>query len=104
MAGDCNSLAETHAWFDSRVAHHFFMNSAPYADCGSTAHAGETRSRARRGEAACSGRVPFSSDPIQPALNRLDIRRHLLGGAFGEVEEFFLIQAVHAHQNRNVAR
>jgi hypothetical protein len=20
--GDCNSLAETHAWFDSRVAHH----------------------------------------------------------------------------------
>ena len=23
MAGDCNSLAETHAWFDSRVAHHF---------------------------------------------------------------------------------
>ncbi len=23
VAGDCNSLAETHAWFDSRVAHHF---------------------------------------------------------------------------------
>jgi hypothetical protein len=22
VAGDCNSLAETHAWFDSRVAHH----------------------------------------------------------------------------------
>ncbi len=21
VAGDCNSLAETHAWFDSRVAH-----------------------------------------------------------------------------------
>ncbi len=25
MAGDCNSLAETHAWFDSRVAHHFLF-------------------------------------------------------------------------------
>jgi len=25
VAGDCNSLAETHAWFDSRVAHHFFL-------------------------------------------------------------------------------
>ena len=23
VAGDCNSLAETHAWFDSRVAHHY---------------------------------------------------------------------------------
>ena len=23
VAGDCNSLAETHAWFDSKVAHHF---------------------------------------------------------------------------------
>jgi len=23
VAGDCNSLAETHAWFDFRVAHHF---------------------------------------------------------------------------------
>jgi len=22
FAGDCNSLAETHVWFDSRVAHH----------------------------------------------------------------------------------
>jgi hypothetical protein len=31
VAGDCNSLAETHAWFDSRVAHHFtqyIVNSA----------------------------------------------------------------------------
>ncbi len=26
MAGDCNSLAETHAWFDSRVAHHSLQN------------------------------------------------------------------------------
>ena len=25
MAGDCNSLAETHAWFDSRVAHHYYQ-------------------------------------------------------------------------------
>ena len=25
VAGDCNSLAETHAWFDSRVAHHFLF-------------------------------------------------------------------------------
>jgi hypothetical protein len=25
VAGDCNSLAETHAWFDSRVAHHFSL-------------------------------------------------------------------------------
>ena len=25
VAGDCNSLAETHAWFDSRVAHHFIL-------------------------------------------------------------------------------
>src|SRR5690606_38857258 len=23
-AADCNSAGETHAWFDSRVAHHFF--------------------------------------------------------------------------------
>jgi len=22
-AADCNSAGETHAWFDSRVAHHF---------------------------------------------------------------------------------
>ena len=26
VAGDCNSLAETHAWFDSRVAHHLKIN------------------------------------------------------------------------------
>ena len=26
VAGDCNSLAETHAWFDSRVAHHFHLS------------------------------------------------------------------------------
>ena len=26
VAGDCNSLAETHAWFDSRVAHHSILN------------------------------------------------------------------------------
>jgi len=26
VAGDCNSLAETHAWFDSKVAHHFNLN------------------------------------------------------------------------------
>lgn len=25
VAGDCNSLAETHAWFDSRVAHHVLL-------------------------------------------------------------------------------
>ncbi|KAJ55001.1 hypothetical protein ACMU_14680 [Actibacterium mucosum KCTC 23349] len=25
VAGDCNSLEATHAWFDSRVAHHFFF-------------------------------------------------------------------------------
>jgi len=25
VAGDCNSLAETHAWFDSRVAHHSLL-------------------------------------------------------------------------------
>jgi hypothetical protein len=29
VAGDCNSLAETHAWFDSRVAHHFFLSLYP---------------------------------------------------------------------------
>ena len=28
VAGDCNSLAETHAWFDSRVAHHL-VSSKP---------------------------------------------------------------------------
>jgi hypothetical protein len=27
VAGDCNSLAETHAWFDSRVAHHYRLIS-----------------------------------------------------------------------------
>jgi hypothetical protein len=27
VAGDCNSLAETHAWFDSKVAHHFLKKS-----------------------------------------------------------------------------
>jgi len=27
VAGDCNSLAETHAWFDSRVAHQIYKNS-----------------------------------------------------------------------------
>ena len=27
VAGDCNSLAETHAWFDSRVAHHFTQSA-----------------------------------------------------------------------------
>jgi len=25
-AADCNSAGETHAWFDSRVAHHFSLN------------------------------------------------------------------------------
>jgi hypothetical protein len=25
VAGDCNSLEATHAWFDSKVAHHFFI-------------------------------------------------------------------------------
>jgi hypothetical protein len=29
VAGDCNSLAETHAWFDSRVAHHSFFLKPP---------------------------------------------------------------------------
>ena len=28
VAGDCNSLAETHAWFDSRVAHHSQKSSS----------------------------------------------------------------------------
>ncbi len=28
VAGDCNSLAETHAWFDSRVAHHFTSHNS----------------------------------------------------------------------------
>jgi hypothetical protein len=29
VAGDCNSLAETHAWFDSRVAHHLVFLKPP---------------------------------------------------------------------------
>ena len=30
VAGDCNSLAETHAWFDSRVAHHYTQHAVYY--------------------------------------------------------------------------
>ena len=32
VAGDCNSLAETHAWFDSRVAHHYPVFSFIFND------------------------------------------------------------------------
>ena len=39
VAGDCNSLAETHAWFDSRVAHHFTKKSNEIKD--RVSHAGE---------------------------------------------------------------
>ena len=35
VAGDCNSLAETHAWFDSRVAHHSdFLKLSTVRLCG----------------------------------------------------------------------
>jgi hypothetical protein len=35
VAGDCNSLAETHAWFDSRVAHHSdFLKLSKVLLCG----------------------------------------------------------------------
>ena len=35
VAGDCNSLAETHAWFDSRVAHHsVFLKPPTICLCG----------------------------------------------------------------------
>ena len=30
-AADCNSAEETHAWFDSRVAHHFSLQNASFA-------------------------------------------------------------------------
>ena len=33
VAGDCNSLEATHAWFDSRVAHHHFL-SCRLCECG----------------------------------------------------------------------
>jgi hypothetical protein len=42
VAGDCNSLAETHAWFDSRVAHHFTKKFNE--DNDSVSHAGKIRS------------------------------------------------------------
>jgi len=33
-AADCNSAGETHAWFDSRVAHHFPLKKLDFLGNG----------------------------------------------------------------------